>query len=393
MQILPNQMNVPGSFQDSFNTGLQQLLQIKLGQMQQKQQARSFEKMGLPGLLSGVHPTVQKEYLRQNYLNKAINGLDTQQGVPQQQMLQQELTQSPQTLNSQPQDFSQQAMIQRALGGQMTPGQQMQLDTSSAVDLAPIPGEPVQFQAQPIQQQPGRRRTILDPDVIAKIATTDPKFALKLQQAANQKQRSIDSKFKKLTDSIESNRSVGNEIVASASKALEILRGGGVYSGIVGDKMPAFGYNRATADFVAAANDMVAQASKGSGPATAAKMKFLATAKPNLAYQNDANEDILLKYIEFGEGLRKEAEVSDQIKKANNGLTPENFDVLFHKNINNYIKDAAERSKKESHIRRKKDFKTMQDAPAHLFTGKQAYDDKTGKTYVSDGTNWIEKGD
>ena len=67
MQVIPR--DVPGSFSDSFQTGLQQLVQAKMGQLQQRHQVneygKAYEALGLPKELIHLPNTAQAKLLEE----------------------------------------------------------------------------------------------------------------------------------------------------------------------------------------------------------------------------------------------------------------------------------------------------------------------------------------
>lgn len=101
MQVIPR--DVPGSFSDSFQTGLQQLVQAKMGQLQQRHQAseygKAYEALGLPKELIHLPNTAQARLLEELspiIASKLSSQLQGKQDLTTQMQKAIQISQSPQ---------------------------------------------------------------------------------------------------------------------------------------------------------------------------------------------------------------------------------------------------------------------------------------------------------
>jgi hypothetical protein len=164
---------VPGDFASSFNKGLQQLVGMKLNKLQQRHEmgnvSKAFQALGIPAEKAEAFATLpqhlQTEFIRSGLLSSLTSPAEQMQNTgtrsnleqsvmgpeqmyEQRQAQQQGPQQIPQQLAEQGlPDFSQNATIQRALSGGLTPEKQQELA---------LLNEAVQRQAQ----EPKRPNTI-----------------------------------------------------------------------------------------------------------------------------------------------------------------------------------------------------------------------------------------
>lgn len=143
---------VPGSFSESFNKGMQQLVSMKLNKLQQRSDmgdvVKAFTAMGMPQdkaqAFASLPQHLQTEFVKSGLLSSLYSPQSPQQdiqpGGPQSaleqtvmQPIQQQTQAQPQQLPLQQQpeqglpDFSQYGTIQRALSGGLTPEKQQEL--------------------------------------------------------------------------------------------------------------------------------------------------------------------------------------------------------------------------------------------------------------------------
>lgn len=163
MQVIGNEP-VPGSFSESFNRGLQQLVQMKLGKLQQRSQmsdvGKAFQSLGLPeqqaNAFATLPPHVQVEAIRSGLFSSlvapATAGSSPQMDAAQEAMVPSSAQAAPQMQQvlQQPPTMAPQQILQRALSGGMTPDQQQQIAAPTQAPIAQPRARVMSPTAQPM---------------------------------------------------------------------------------------------------------------------------------------------------------------------------------------------------------------------------------------------------
>jgi len=191
MQVISR--DVPGSFTENFQKSLQQMVQMKLGKMQQRQEAtklgKAFESL-IPGInpkqaqaLADMPPETRKSFIDQGFLPllQSIGNKQIDQQSMQQPDQQQEITQQRQPFQMQDYaaqvDTSPASVFHRMMSGGMSPQQEQGVFGGMGGQQQP---QPMQQQPQPMQQQAQQQQV--------------PLFLTNQQRAAMAKQKQEDVK-------------------------------------------------------------------------------------------------------------------------------------------------------------------------------------------------------
>jgi hypothetical protein len=215
---------------------------------------------------------------------------------------------------------------------------------SNGIPMAQQPASP--SQGQPVSQgmgQAGETQTQPSTMMFGKSAAN----TLKEKNYSLAQQKQIDSGNKAWMTRVGVEREKDAALLASLSRARDLLKTGKVATGLAGYK-PMILQNSETQEYNAIIDTAVSQMMKGTGPASAFKIKFLRGTKPGITLKREAQLGIL-DDLEKGAALgTMYAEIRDNLIEKNGGVQPANLEALTNKEmrrIENEIKKAGGLSK------------------------------------------------
>lgn len=310
------------------STGLQQLAQTKMQNMQRRQQAAELSPLvgnnsQLANLLAG-NPKLQQEYFKQQWGGQQGQGANPEFNSGLNQLL---------GLSDQP---AEQEQPQAQMASQQAP---MQQPSQGQVSSQAVPKQAPNYLGRSLAKIPANAtpaQAVQYAKLIQDSARKDAEYAQKQAQAQLKSEQKIQddiiAKNKAGREDRRKRTVAAREAEAQANKILGLLDSGEVYSGLRGHYTPKQLQNKSTQEFVKATQKLaLLDFALSPGRKTKAELEAIEKTKPDLYMQPEAQKELAQEALNKARSLQREAKFEDYILAQNGGKEPAELDSLIQK--------------------------------------------------------------
>lgn len=249
---------------------------------------------------------------------------------------------------------------------------------TSATETKPI-AEPTSVTQLPTEVKPKPRLNERQATELAKLGFEKRK---REESKLEKQQTHIESQNEPYLKEIRESKPIAQQTQNLAKEMLTLLDTGKVKSGLKG-YVPEALQNPESQQFIAKANTLAGLiAASGKGVPTNFKIKLAQISKPNITQSSATQRKLLNDLIKDTQKILLKDEARQAIIDENDGVQPKNIESLIKKRVHQLSKSGQLAIGK-----------TVEELPnAAEYKGAEIEDESTGDVLISDGSNWIKKG-